>query len=508
MTGGPAVRHNVLLNIVARLAAAAINGAALALYTRLAPPAVYGAYVEIFVYAYVVEGLTLQWLSVAYLARYRSAGASQDVTTLCVMAGAGLAGLAAVAGLLAATGILAADTAAAGFAMVATIAVFELAVAVAVARIETGIVATAMLARAIATIALGSAALRLFGTGEALAFAISAGTLIGATVPLYSLNRFRRGGPSGAKARELASFGGPLIAANGITSAAQSSDRMILSYLHGPAVLGPYGAIFDLLKQSFFVLGQGISTIFVPMAKQAQDRGDHGEARRVMGEAFTAMVALGLYACLFILLFQDEIVTVFFGEAYRAAAVRLLPWLLAASVLLYMRSYYFGEVIILGARSWLELGGALLLTAVQVPIAFLLAGPAEGVGAAVAVLAANLAGCIYFAVLGRRSFPLPLPLGALIGIALPAAATGALCAWGVPLLGLGQIARDVVVLALLGASFAAVAFANDIVGLRAILARGSGAKAPDAPDAAPSQMQPGACAAVAARPANVSGEGR
>src|SRR5262249_58664988 len=64
------VTEHALLYLGARLFAAAANLAAVAIFTRLAASDVYGGYLLIFSWAFVIYGFSGQWLGAAFFAVY------------------------------------------------------------------------------------------------------------------------------------------------------------------------------------------------------------------------------------------------------------------------------------------------------------------------------------------------------------------------------------------------------------------------------------------------------
>jgi O-antigen/teichoic acid export membrane protein len=87
-----------------------------------------------------------------------------------------------------------------------------------------------------------------------------------------------------------------------------------------------------------------------------------------------------------------------------------------------MRNFYFGQVIYFSRASYLELVISLLILFTSSTLALLLLRPYGLAGAAVALMTASIVSCFAFAALGRRCYPMPVDLPALIAMPALAAA--------------------------------------------------------------------------------------
>ena len=66
---------------------------------------------------------------------------------------------------------------------------------------------------------------------------------------------------SRAASFHIVTYGWPLLLSFGVTAVGQSIDRLLLAHYLGPATLGPYGVVADMLRQSFTVLGDAIIAV-------------------------------------------------------------------------------------------------------------------------------------------------------------------------------------------------------------------------------------------------------
>src|SRR5437764_3615230 len=84
------ITEHALLYLGARVFAAAANLAAVAIFTRLAVSDVYGGYLLIFSWAFVIYGFLGQWIGAPFFAVYLSETASARIRALGVRAAGAL----------------------------------------------------------------------------------------------------------------------------------------------------------------------------------------------------------------------------------------------------------------------------------------------------------------------------------------------------------------------------------------------------------------------------------
>jgi O-antigen/teichoic acid export membrane protein len=294
--------------------------------------------------------------------------------------------------------------------MATGITLFDAAVDLARTRIEPARVATTVLLRAGLTLALGACAIAWLGSATALALAVGAANII-ASLPCllrHLPNCLRHASP--ITAGKLFHYGWPLILAFGVVALGQNIDRLLLGSWVGIRELGPYGAISDLIKQTFFVVGESIALAFISVAKRSAVAGDHDHAAEVLETAFTSLVAVAAFGAVFFLCFGPPIFELVFGPAFAQLATGYFPVLVLANALLTLRAFYFSQVIYFSGSSRLELWISMLTLAVSAGLSVLLIPLAGTLGAALSLLGGQVFACLSFALAGRSSYKLPIPI--------------------------------------------------------------------------------------------------
>lgn len=448
-----------------KVTAAGLNLAAVAVFARLAGPAIYGEYLVAFAWAYVVYGCAAQWLRFAFFAGYRGDTASEQISAYLKSLAVILALISLVALGVGWLGILSSRELVSVMALVVSIAIYDGVTEIGRTRLLAEKVAQTVILRAIAVLALGALALEIQDSAPALAIGVALGHVI-ATAPLVGdVIPLSRAPYSVSAARGFLTYGWPLIAASGVTALGQNLDRLMLAAFANVGAVGAYGATSDLIKQSMFVLSEAILGAYIPIAKKAYLDGDLVGMRDALKGAFLAYTAIVAFGAAFIGRLGLPIINVLLGHNYGDQTAILIPFFVAASGFLIFRSFYFGQVIYFIQSSMRELITALATIAVVAGVAWTLVPSLQAVGAGMALLAGHATACILLAVLGWRRFPLPIPVArplgvcAFAGLGYAAASLIALVPLGPAL---GFAAESIV----LGASFIAAAVTFDLLLMR------------------------------------------
>jgi exopolysaccharide biosynthesis WecB/TagA/CpsF family protein len=402
-----------LVYLCARTMSAAGNLLAVAIFSRLAGPAEYGHYVLIFAWSLIAYGFGAQWMRFAYFGVYHPGRFGEYVGSL---AGLLLIGVTAVALVLTALGVFGFFEPSflfAVFALVCGMTIYEAAFEVARTLLNARGAALSMILRATLTVALGSASLWLGGGARGLAIAIAVGHTIAAVPALTTFSKFRFSDFSRGASLHIVSYGWPLFLSFGVTAIGQSIDRLLLAHYLGLAVLGPYGVVADILRQSFTVLGEAIILSLVTVAKQYANAGDRRATDQTLMLAFNACLAAATLGAAFFIVFGDVVLQVLLKPEFVAPTRGLIPIFAIGFAFMIMRSFYFGQVIYFSTASYLELVVSLLALLASMALSLSLV-PSFGVqGAAIALMVSSIIGCIAFFALGRRRYRMPIDFIAL-----------------------------------------------------------------------------------------------
>lgn len=415
------IERHVVYYLGSKVIAATLNLAAVAIFARLAGPAGYGEYLVAFAWAYIVYGFSVQWVRFAFFASYTTAEGPAQITTYlhAILAALSVVALSALATW--AFGLLATPTLVAVVCLVFALALYDGAHEIGRTRLKAEAVAAAVVLRAVLMLVFGVAALKLVGGATALAVGVTLAHILAIAPLIRDVVPHMSGKLSPDTARGFLRYGWPLIVAFGVNSMGQNADRLLLANLAGVAVVGPYGAVNDLIKQCMVVLSEAIAGAYVAIAKRAAAVGDDARAHEVLEHAFRAYTAIAAFGCAFILRFEQVAIDTLLGRSFREPTENLVPLFLAASVLMVYRSFYFGQVIFFVQSAMLELAASLSMVVVVGVLAWLLVPTYMATGAAWALLGGQLIACLIYFTAGKRLYVMPVPGKDFLGISAAAA---------------------------------------------------------------------------------------
>ena len=398
--------------LIARVLSALANAGAVAVFTRLAPASVYGQYLIGFAVCFIIYGFSLQWVTFAHFGNYSRRDADKLAgSVLAISAALLLPAFAVIAGLVW-VGVLDPNIApATGFLLFCFMLHFT-ALEIARSHLMVRTFVTATITRSLLALVLGTLTLTRFQSAGALLTAVGLAYALGSLPVFLRLPKavwiigFVR--PSRETIARLLTFGWPLIIAVGATAAALNVDRIILERLRDAAAVAPYGAVLDLMKQTFLVVAESITVGYVPFARTLHSEGHGEEARLVLKRAFVTQSYLVVFGIVFFALLGDLVFSVLLAPSYVPVAMEILPILLIGNAILVMRAYYFGQVIYFNASAFLELAAAIAMLAVAAASTIALVPHFGVVGAAVGFSLGQAAALLVFVAGTPRSLRLPL----------------------------------------------------------------------------------------------------
>jgi len=403
----------IVLYLGSRGLSAAGNLLAVAIFTRMAGRADYGHYLLIFAWSLIVYGFTTHWMRFAFFGVYQSRRGDEYVASLGLLIAVALGVIACGFAAMALSGFLDPVFLLAILSLICGMTICEAACEVTKTRLDAKSVALAMILRTCLTVVLGSSVLWLGGGANGLAFAIALANLIAAVPCLKGLVRIPLSQATRAAALQMVTYGWPLLLSFGVMAVGQTIDRLLLAHYSGTAALGPYGAVADLLRQSFAVVGEAITLSLVASAKQHVNEGNVAACNDALRTAFNACLAAAAFGAAFFIVFGDALVRALLGPEFHEHARDLIFVFAFAFAFMSMRNYYFAQVIYFTHASYLELVISLLFVAISGGLAVFLVPAYGAIGAATGLMAGYAVSCVAFMVSGRRYYRLPVDLAAV-----------------------------------------------------------------------------------------------
>jgi O-antigen/teichoic acid export membrane protein len=407
------------LYLGSRATSAVGNLLALAIFSRLAGPAEYGHYLLIFTWSIIIYGFGVQWMRYAYFGVYQTRRIDEYVASLAQLLGIALLVLGAGFACMALLRTFEPLFLLAVFALICGMAVYEAAFEVTRTLLNARLAAFSMMLRTCLVISLGSVTLWLGGGTTGLAFAVAFAHLFAAIPCLFPLAGRTLAHGSRHASLHIVRYGWPLLLSFGAGIAGLTIDRLLLAHYAGPAALGPYGAVGDILRQTFIVFAEAIMLSLVTVAKQHANDGDIDSSNHVLQKAFNASVATAAFGAAFFFVFGEPLLRILLNPDYLAPSRELVPIFAVAFAFMTMRSY-FAQVIFLTDASYLDLVVSVLSLIVSTVLSILLVPTYGPMGAAISLMIGCIVACIAFMIIGRRHYRLPIDLvglGAILTLA-------------------------------------------------------------------------------------------
>jgi O-antigen/teichoic acid export membrane protein len=441
------------------------------LFTRLLDPAQYGVYALAFSVFSLTQTALLTWTEAAmarFLATRAEDGRIADhfATLYRLWLGAALA-VPVIGGVvltLAPMGQPLRIALAAGFAAVLVNSLAKLAQE---RRRAAGEVSGAALLSMVQTaggfaLGLGFALAGLGGAAPLLGIGAVSLVCIAAVLPREL--RFMAGGRfDKALARSYFTYGAPVALSLILALVLASTDRLLLAAFLDEATVGVYHAGYSLGSRTLDVVFIWLGMAGGPALIQALERGGQPALEDAAREQAGVMALLTLPAAVGLALVARPLADLMVGEAMRAQASHVTPWIAASGWLSGVTTYYLLQAFTLARRTPLLIVSMSAPALANVALNLVLI-PRLGLdGALIATTVSYGLGAVVAWALGRRACPLPIPCDVLAkagGASLVMAA----CVWALPTTG-GLL--ELVLKAGVGATvYGALALGLDVAGLR------------------------------------------
>lgn len=390
-----------------------LNFLAIAIYTRLLSPSDYGIYALVVVWVGLVNVVCFQWIRLSLL-RFFPANLNDPrrLLSTLLLAYTSVASLTGVAGV--AVWFAVADESLRILVLIAVPLVwvqagFELSLEL--MRSQLNPLRYGMMAGVRAVIALGLGVLLItWGFG---AFGPLLAMLVGmlAAVVALGASLWRGARPSLAllpDLKPLLSYGLPLTATFALGFVVSSSDRLLLAALVNNEAVGIYTAGYDLVSHVINLLLVTVNLAGYPLVVRALEQRGREAAREQLDRNGGLLLLIGIPVTLGFIVLAPQIVALMLGEAFRAGATQLVPWVALAVFMSCIRAFHFDLAFQLSEKTlyqvWINGGAALVNVALN-----LLLIPAFGLmGAAYATVIAYGVALALSVLLGRPLFAISL----------------------------------------------------------------------------------------------------
>jgi len=210
-------------------------------------------------------------------------------------------------------------------------------------------------------------------------------------------------------------YGAPISIALMLTYTLNSADIYFIVHFLGWESAGQYNAGYNLANRSLDVLFVWISMALTPVIIQAVEKESAERAKAIVKSCGASMLWIALPMATGIALVAQP-AGIILGESVREGAVIVMPYIAFAAVMNGMLTYYTQKAFMISERTdvfvWV-----LIAPVISNLILNILLIPRYGlIGAVIATCFAYGLGVLLAIIIGRRFYPLPLPIRAFFQI--------------------------------------------------------------------------------------------
>lgn len=202
--------------------------------------------------------------------------------------------------------------------------------------------------------------------------------------------------------REVLSYGLPFAMTSVMSMSLCFSDRFILGWWHGPAVVAGYAAAYDLAQQAVGAVLNIFLLASYPRITAVWETRDVGAARQSMTPLLRGHLLAGPFVVGVLVGMPAEISALIFGSGVRQDAAAVMPWVACAIGINYTKLFLLDVALHLSKAVGALFAIALVTAAVNLALNIALV-PNLGIwGSAIAALSAFSLGALLSWWRGRR----------------------------------------------------------------------------------------------------------
>lgn len=231
----------------------------------------------------------------------------------------------------------------------------------------------------------------------------------------FMLKRMKGGTVQVDRAKRYFSYGMPISVSLILTYALSSGDMYIIKAIMGDSAVGEYNASYNFANRSLDILFIWIGMAITPMAVTALEKEGLEKSTSILKSYGAGLLWIAMPAATGIALVAEP-AGFLLGEEVRQGAVKIMPWIAFAGVMNGMISYYAQRAFMLSGKTkmfvWAMVPPVILnigLNLWLVPIYGLM-------GAVWSTVIAYAVGLALALIIGRRYFPIPIPVKAFFQI--------------------------------------------------------------------------------------------
>ena len=247
-------------------------------------------------------------------------------------------------------------------------------------------------------------------------FGIMIGTLIVLCFDLpFMLKNMKNGVASDERAMRYFSYGMPISISLILTYALTSGDMYLIKWLMGDASAGEYSASYNFANRSLDILFIWIGMAITPVAVTALEKEGLEKSKQVLRDYGASLLWIAMPAATGIALVAEPAAFIL-GEEFRDGAVKIMPAIAFAGVMNGMISYYAQRAFMLSGKTQMFVWAMIPPVLINIGMNLVLIPKFGLMGAVWSTVVAYGFGLVIALAVGRRYFPIPIPIKAFLQI--------------------------------------------------------------------------------------------
>jgi len=230
------------------------------------------------------------------------------------------------------------------------------------------------------------------------------------------MTKFMAGGRYQSEHSKLAfKYGFPISIALMLSYTLNSADMYFIAHYLGWESAGQYNAGYNLANRSLDVLFVWISMALTPKIITAVEKTSAESAKAIVRSCGAGMLWITLPMATGIALVAEP-AGIILGEPVRAGAVSIMPYIAFAAVMNGMLAYYAQKAFMISERTDMFVWVLIVPVMINLGLNAILIPQYELIGAVIATCISYTLGFFLAIIIGRRYYPLPLPIKAFFQI--------------------------------------------------------------------------------------------
>ncbi len=239
--------------------------------------------------------------------------------------------------------------------------------------------------------------------------------IVGGIDFIFMWKQMRGGKYQPQKTKTYFKYGAPLCIGLLLSYALNSSDVYLIAAMMGEASAGEYNAGYNLSNRTLEILFVWVSMAVTPVAVTAMEKDGTEKSQSILKNYGATLLWIAVPAATGIALVSKDAGFIL-GEGVRDNAVMVMPWIAFAGLINGFMTYYVHRAFMLSGKTHKYVWALVLPVILNLGLNLVLIPKFGLMGAVWATILSYALAIIIATILGRRDYPLPIPVRAAFEI--------------------------------------------------------------------------------------------